>query len=79
MDIFIAHGFTIFQTTLKGKPVEILRIKRMKLRESIQTFKKYLHTKTFVSYLLQIMIAYGSERSVLIQGPSCSSKTSLCL
>ena len=25
------------------------------------------------------MIAYGSERTVLIQGPSCSSKTSLCL
>jgi MoxR-like ATPase len=25
-----------------------------------------------------MMLAYGSERSILIQGPACSGKTSLC-
>lgn len=79
MRIIEVDNKVLFVTEIDHISQVVLAIERIAGVQSVESFKKLKHTKTIVNYLFRLVLAYSSERTMLIEGEFCSSKTSLAL
>lgn len=68
MQIIEVGNNVLFSTMINGKNEILLKIDRLPSLESIENFKKLKHTKSTVNYLFRLILAYFSQRTILIEG-----------
>lgn len=68
MTIIEVGNNVFFSTIINGTNQILLKIDRLPSSESVENFKKLKHTKSTVNYLFRLMLAYFSQRTILIEG-----------
>jgi hypothetical protein len=79
LSIDVRPKFLNFNTVEKGQHIGLISIPRLLTEENVESFIKINHGPTVTYYLLLLGLAYLSEKLMIVEGGSCSGKTTLVL